>query len=62
MKELAQSALDEMRSVISQLHTVTDEGLVGALRKHLAALKIQEGLTVELRVEGDPQLSSGARR
>ncbi len=57
LKELAQSALNEMRSVISQLHPVTDEGLVQALRKHLATLKSQEGLTVELRVEGDPQLS-----
>ena len=57
LSALAQSALDEMRSLISQLHPVTDDGLVQALHKHLAALEIQEGLTVELRVEGGPHLS-----
>jgi len=56
LKGLAQSALDEMRDLISQLHPVTDEGLVPALRHHLAALESREGLTVEFRVEGDVQL------
>ncbi len=56
IKVLAQSALDEMRNLIFQLHPVTDEGLVPALRRHLAAIESRDGLAVEFRMEGDGQL------
>ena len=58
LQELAQGALAEMRSLIFQLRptAVEGEGLVPALRKHVAALKSREGLEVELRVEGERRL------
>jgi signal transduction histidine kinase len=51
--ELAQSALAEMRSLISHLRpkTVTEEGLVPALRRHVAERGDRDGLTVALRLE-----------
>ena len=50
--ELAQSALAEMRSLISHLRpkTVAEEGLVLALRRHVAERGSQDGLT-----HADPQ-------
>jgi signal transduction histidine kinase len=52
--ELAQSALAEMRSLISHLRpkTVAEEGLVPALRRHVAERGNQDGLSVALRLEG----------
>jgi signal transduction histidine kinase len=54
MRELAQSALAEMRSLISQLRpkTVAEEGLIPALRRHVAERQRQDGLNVALHVEG----------
>jgi signal transduction histidine kinase len=54
MQELAQSALAEMRSLISHLRpkTVAEEGLILALRRHVAERKKQDGLTVALDLEG----------
>jgi signal transduction histidine kinase len=56
---LAGSALAEMRSLLSALRqaSVTEQGLVPALRHHLAALKSQQGLDVTFEVTGEPQLS-----
>jgi signal transduction histidine kinase len=58
LQELAQSALAEMRTLISQLRPTPSEagGLVAALRRHGAALKSQDGLTVALEIEGEPGL------
>ena len=58
LQTLAQDALSEMRSLISQLHTTGEaaEELVPAIRRHLATLKDREGLSVELQVEGEASL------
>ncbi len=52
--ELAQSALAEMRSLISHLRpkTVTEAGLIPALRQHVAERGSQDELTVALNLEG----------
>jgi signal transduction histidine kinase len=52
--ELARSALAEMRSLISHLRpkTVAEEGLIPALRRHVAERGSQGGLTVALNLEG----------
>jgi signal transduction histidine kinase len=52
--ELAQSALAEMRSLISHLRpkTVAEEGLILALRRHVAERGDRDRLTVALRLEG----------
>jgi signal transduction histidine kinase len=51
--ELAQSALAEMRSLISHLRpkTVAEEGLIPALRRHIAERGDRDGLSVALRLE-----------
>ena len=58
LQELAQGALEEMRSLIYQLRPadLADEGLVPAIHNHLATLKSREGLIVELHVEGEGRL------
>ena len=58
LQELAQDALAEMRSLISQLRpkTVAEEGLIPALRRHIAERQNQDGLTVALQVEGERRL------
>lgn len=52
--EVAQGALAEMRALIFELRptALRDEGLVGALKKHVAALKSREGLDVQVKQEG----------
>jgi signal transduction histidine kinase len=52
--ELAQGALAEMRALIFQLRPMTlqEEGLLSALKKHLAAVHSRHGCVVELRVTG----------
>lgn len=64
LQELAQEALTEMRSLIFHLRptTVDEEGLVEALRKHVAALESHQGLTVALRVEGEKRLGRHQER
>ncbi|MBN1991981.1 MAG: sensor histidine kinase [Anaerolineae bacterium] len=59
LQELAQGALAEMRALIFELRppAVEEEGLVSALRKHLAALKSRAGLEVDLQIEGERRLS-----
>jgi len=58
LQELAQGALAEMRALIFELRppAVEEEGLVSALRKHLAALKSREGLEVDFQIEGERRL------
>ena len=58
LRVLARSALAEMRSLISALRpaTITDQGLIPALRHHLAILKKQQALSVALTVVGEPYL------
>jgi signal transduction histidine kinase len=59
LQVLASSALAEMRSLISALRppTITQQGLIPALRHHLALLKRQQGLNVALNAIGEPHLS-----
>ncbi len=59
LSELAQSALAEMRVLISELRPekVAEGGLVTALRRHLADHRVSESLEVTLEVEGDQPLS-----
>src|SRR5438046_4770110 len=52
--ELSQGALAEMRALIFQLRpmAVQEEGLLSAVKKHLAALLSRHGRVVELKVTG----------
>jgi signal transduction histidine kinase len=60
LHQLSQSALAEMRVLISELRPekVAEGGLVAALRRHLADRRLPESLAVSLEVEGDQPLSS----
>ncbi len=60
LHQLAQSALAEMRVLISELRPekVTEGGLVEALRRHLTGHRVSESLAVTLEVQGDQPLSS----
>jgi len=59
LHELAQSALAEMRVLISELRPekVAEGGLAAALRRHLSDHHLSESLAVSLEVEGDQPLS-----
>jgi signal transduction histidine kinase len=54
LQELSKDALTEMRSLISHLRpkAVAKEGLIPALRRHIAVRQQQDGLTVALYLEG----------
>ena len=58
LQQLAQGALNEMRSLIQQLPPLAgqDQGLVIALRAHLRTLEESDGLKVELQVDSESQL------
>lgn len=60
LNELAQSALAEMRTLISELDPskITEGGLAAALRRHLADRHLPETLSVSFNVEGDQLLTS----
>jgi signal transduction histidine kinase len=60
LHQLSQSALAEMRTLISELRPekVTEGGLVVALRRHLADRHLPESLAVSLEVEGHQPLNS----
>jgi signal transduction histidine kinase len=53
LQELSATALAEMRSLVANLRrvTVAQDGLLSALRQHLARRQLQDGLSVSLRVE-----------
>jgi signal transduction histidine kinase len=55
--ELAQGALAEMRALIFQLRPMTlqEEGLLSAIKKHLAAVHSRHGRVVQLQVTGTPR-------
>ncbi len=60
LNQLAQSALAEMHTLISELNPekVGEGGLAAALRRHLADRHLPENLSVSLEVEGDQPLES----
>ena len=54
----AQNALTEMRSLIQELHphSETEEGLVPALRRLVAKRQLNDGILVDLQVQGEHRL------
>jgi signal transduction histidine kinase len=58
MQVLAQTALSEMRALIQQLHPkpVAEGGLVEGLRRLAAERQSADGLSVELKIDGEPRL------
>lgn len=60
LNQLAQSALSEMHTLISELNPekVAEGGLAAALRRHLADRHLPENLSVSLEVEGAQPLES----
>jgi signal transduction histidine kinase len=59
LNQLAQSALAEMHTLISELRPeqMVGGGLVAALREHIKSRQFPEGLSVALEVEGEQVLS-----
>lgn len=59
LQTLAKSALAEMRSLIFELRptAVAELGLIPALRHHIMTLERQYGLTVDLKVDGQPHIT-----
>ena len=60
LNELAQGALEEMRTLILELRpaAVAQDGLIPALHKHVDSLKQRDGLVVELNIHGDSSIGS----
>jgi signal transduction histidine kinase len=60
LNQLAQSALAEMHTLISELRPERQAGenLEAQLRKHIDSRHIPEGLTISLHMEGEERLSS----
>ena len=60
LHELAQGALNEMRSLIYQLRpvTVTKAGLITALSQHILERQRQDGLAITLQVDGEGDIPS----
>jgi signal transduction histidine kinase len=58
LTQLAQSAMAEMQTLISELDSehVTGSGLVTALRQHLTSQQFTQGLSVAMEVDGEYQL------
>ena len=58
LNELARGALDEMRTLIHELHpaAVAEGGLIPALHKHVDSLKQRDGLVVELNIHSDASI------
>jgi signal transduction histidine kinase len=61
IQELARDSLTEMRSLLKKLRpkTLTHDGLLTALKQHIKERQNEDGLNVDLNVEGDESLSSG---
>jgi signal transduction histidine kinase len=59
LNELAQSALAEMQTLISELspEKITVGGLLATLRRHIAERRLPEGLSVSLEAEGSLALT-----
>lgn len=64
LQETAGAALAEMRALIFQLRppALNEQGLVGALQQHVAALGRREGLTTQLEISGDERFARGAEQ
>jgi PAS domain S-box-containing protein len=60
-RDLAQEALTEMRSLIFEMRpgSLAEDGLVGALRKHVAAVEGRTGLPIVMEADEIGQLRSG---
>ncbi len=58
VQELARSASREIQTLVSQLRpaSITADGLVAALQRHIAERQTRDGLQVQLRVIGDGAL------
>jgi signal transduction histidine kinase len=58
LQSLSQNALGEMRSLIQQLrpHSIVENGLAAALKKHAAERLDQDGLIVDLKVNGEARI------
>jgi signal transduction histidine kinase len=63
MVALAEAGLAEMRALIFELRpeSLEQEGLVGALEKHAAALRARHRLEVRLAASGEPDLPAAAK-
>ncbi len=48
--ELSQQALAEMRALLAEIRSPVEEGLLNAMRKHIARVQKREGLAVRLEV------------
>jgi len=61
IQELARDSLSEMRNLIKKLRpgTIGRDGLAQALRQHISQRQKDDGLIVELSIEGDDDLSVG---
>ena len=61
LNQLAQGALSEMHTLISELNPekVAEGGLAAAPRRHLADRHLPDDLSVSLEVEGDRRLGTG---
>jgi signal transduction histidine kinase len=59
LNQLSKSALEEMRTLISELRPdqAVGTGLVTALRQHLASRQLPEGLALSIEAEGELTLS-----
>jgi signal transduction histidine kinase len=59
LQELAQSALDKMRSMLHELRpsVVAEHGLIPALRHHVTLMERQHGFKVALDILGAPRLT-----
>jgi len=59
LEELAQSAMAEMQTLISELspQKITEGGLAPALRKHIAERRLPESLSVSVEIEGSRSLT-----
>src|SRR5207237_6443987 len=64
LQETAAAALAEMRALIFQLRPpgLSEQGLIVALQQHVTALSRREGLTVELKVNGEERYARGAEQ
>ena len=58
LQELSQNALSEMRSLIQQMRAkpLEEEGLASAVRRHCEERQKNDGLRVELNIEGEQRL------
>jgi signal transduction histidine kinase len=63
LQELSRGSLDEMRTLLKKLRpkTVSHEGLIPALKRHIRERKERDGLSVDLDIDGNTSLSPEMR-